>query len=57
VGIQDTKKKGFSIRILHALSTSINTRFQLKARGASGGILVSIKDSKFEVLYHWMVRN
>lgn len=54
VGIQETKKDSFSSRILKALSPSITFWLYKSSIGSSGGILLGINESKFEILDSWI---
>lgn len=50
LGIQETKKDSFTSRILNALSPSITFWLFKSSVGSSGGILLGINESKFEIL-------
>lgn len=55
VAIQETKKESFSVRQLNALSNTISYWLHKSSVGASGGILLGINESKFEVLDSWVM--
>jgi hypothetical protein len=55
IEIQETKMKEFSDRILHKLSLSINFWLFKYALGNSGGLLLGVNDSLFDILNKWIL--
>lgn len=55
VGIQETKKDSFPVRMLNAFSSTISRWIFKSSQGSSGGILVSINETKFELLNSWIM--